>query len=148
MRRRLILVGVLAMTLAACGGSSSSTSPSASDAGSSSPSAGASGSAQPPASNQPSDTPAASLPAATSTATAICDGISLRKQASSAGARVKVVNSGTAVHVVATVNGTAYTAGSCGASGNTWLKIDKVAGKTAQAAFGVKYVYAAAGFFQ
>jgi len=59
-----------------------------------------------------------------------------------------VITSGTAVHFVATVTGTAYTAGACGNSGNTWLKIDKVGGKSAQSAYGVKYVYAAQGFFQ
>jgi hypothetical protein len=50
--------------------------------------------------------------------------------------------------VVATVTGTAYTAGSCGTSGDTWLKIDAVAGKTAKSAYGVDFVYAAEGFFQ
>ena len=82
------------------------------------------------------------------TSTAVCDGITLRKTPSGSGARVKVINSGTAVHVAATIKGTAYTAGSCGTSGSSWLKIDKVAGKTVKSAYGVKYVYAAAGFFQ
>ncbi len=79
---------------------------------------------------------------------AICDGISLRKSPTSTSAAVSKINSGTAVHVVATVTGTAYTAGSCGVSGSDWLKIDKVAGKGVKAKYGVPYVYAAAGFFQ
>ncbi|MHB8961073.1 MAG: SH3 domain-containing protein [Candidatus Limnocylindrales bacterium] len=147
MRRRMVLVGVLAMALAACGGSSGSPSPSASDAGSS---AAASGSpstlpASPTASEVAS--PSAAPPAA-GTSTAVCDGISLRKSPSSTAAKVRAINSGTSVHVVATVSGTAYTAGACGTSGSEWLKIDKVGGKTAKSLYGVTYVYAAAGFFQ
>ena len=92
--------------------------------------------------------PSASTVVSGSSATAICDGITLRKTPASSGAKVKVINSGTAVHVVATVNGTAYSVGSCGTSGSTWYKIDKVGGKTAKAAYGVQYVYAASGFFQ
>jgi len=152
MHRRLILVGVLAMALAGCGGSSTSPSPSASGSGSasSSPSAGASSSSRPVASTEPgaSVEPSASTVVSGSSATAICDGITLRKTPASSGAKVKVINSGTAVHVVATVNGTAYSVGSCGTSGSTWFKIDKVGGKTAKAAYGVQYVYAASGFFQ
>jgi hypothetical protein len=150
MHRRLILVGVLAIALVGCGGSSSSASPSASGAGSSaaSPSTSASRSAGPAASTGASVEPSASAAASGSTATAVCDGITLRKQPAASGAKVKVINSGTAVHVVATVSGTAYTAGSCGNSGSDWFKIDKVGGKTAKAAYGVQYVYAAAGFFQ
>ncbi|MFN8631506.1 MAG: hypothetical protein U0838_14670 [Chloroflexota bacterium] len=148
MHRRLILVGILAMALAACGGSSGSASPSASDTGSASPSAEASSSAGPISSASPSEEASASLPASGSTATAICDGISLRKKASSSGTKVKTIGSGTEVHVAATVTGTAYSAGSCGTSGNTWLKIDKVGGKSVKTTYGVSYVYAAAGFFE
>jgi hypothetical protein len=151
MRRRLILIGVLATALAGCGGSSATPPPSASSGASASAasSAASSASIEPGASSTAATTPAADTsPPDTSTYTAICDGISLRKAASSSAARLKTISSGTAVHVVATVQGTAYTAGSCGTSGSTWLKIDKVAGRTAKAAYGVTYVYAAAGFFQ
>lgn len=148
MHRRLLLVGVLAMSLAACGGSSGTASPSASGSGAPSASAGASSSAAPLDSASPSAEATASLPVSGSTATSICDGISLRKKAASSGARVKVIPSGTEVHVVATVNGTAYTASGCGTSGNTWLKIDRVGGKSVKSAYGVSYVYAAAGFFE
>ena len=150
MRGRLILVGVLAMALAACGGSSGSPSPSASGAGSSSAASG-SPSSNPGASPTASDganaaSPSAAAPAGTSTA--VCDGISLRKSPSSTAAKVRAINSGTSVHVAATVTGTPYTAGACGTSGSEWLKIDKVGGKTAKSLYGVTYVYAAAGFFQ
>jgi ABC-type Fe3+-hydroxamate transport system substrate-binding protein len=152
MRRTLILVGVLAMALAGCGGSSATASPSSSGGASASAagqSQAASASLEPGASSPAQSTPPdVTEPPATSTSTAICDGISLRKQPSSTSPRLKTISSGTAVHVVATVQGTAYTAGSCGTSGDTWLKIDKVGGKTAKAAYGVTYVYAAAGFFQ
>ena len=148
MRRRLILVGVLAVTLAACGSSSESPSSSAADAGSAAPSAQPVGSASPDASASGSVEASASLPAAGSTSTASCDGVTLRKAPSSSAARVKVINSGTAVHVAGTVTGTAYTAGTCGKAGNTWLKIDKVAGKSVKATYGVSFVYGAAGFFE
>ncbi len=147
MRRRLILVGVLAVALAGCGGSST-PSPSASGLESSAPSTGASSSAAPLASALPTPAPTSATPVAGADATAVCDGISLRKLPKATGARVKSINTGTVVHVAARVTGTAYTAGACGNSGDTWLKIDKVGGKTAKAAFGVSYVYAAAGFFQ
>jgi glucose/arabinose dehydrogenase len=146
MRRRLILVGVLAIALAACGGSSAS--PSASSASTQSPSEVASSSAPPVASVEPSIAPAESAPAITDTATSICGAVVLRKQPSSASGKVKVIATGTAVHVVETVAGTAYTAGSCGTSGSDWLKIDQVGGKSVKTAYGVQYVYAAAGFFQ
>jgi hypothetical protein len=148
MHRRLILVGVLAMALAGCGGSSGSPSPSASGSSAPSASAGASSSVPPAKSNPPSAEATASLPAVGSDATSICDGVSLRKKPASTAAKVKVINSGTAVHVAATVTGAAYTAGACGASGNSWLKIDKVGGKSVKSTFGVSFVYAAAGFFE
>ena len=151
MRRRMVLVGVLAMALAACGGSSGSPSPSSSDAGSSAAPSGstsAPGDASPAASESVNtDSPSASLPAE-GISSAVCDAISLRKSPASSGAKVNAINSGTAVHVAATVSGTAYTAGACGTSGSEWLKIDKIGGKTAKSLYGVTYVYAAAGFFQ
>lgn len=147
MRRRVILVGVLAMALAGCGGSSATPSPSASESVSAAPSSDA-GSASPGTSQGSSSEASASAAPAADISTAICDSVSLRKQPSSSGARVKTINSGTAVHVVATVDGTAYTAGSCGVSGSQWLKIDQVGGKAAKTLYGVQYVYAAAGFFQ
>jgi len=148
MRRRLLLVGVLAMTLAACGGSSATPSPSSSAGSSSAPSA-ASGTPAPPGASQAAPTtPAATQPAAANTSTAVCDGVSLRKSPSGTAAKVTTINSGTTVHVAATVNGTAYKAGACGTSGSTWLRIDKVGTKSVKSAYGVQYVYAAAGFFQ
>jgi hypothetical protein len=148
MRRRLILVGVLVVTLAACGSSSGSPSASAADTASAAPSGEPAGSASPGASPSGSAEASAALPAAGSTITASCDGVTLRKAPSSSAARVKVINSGTAVHVAATVTGTPYTAGTCGKAGTTWLKIDKVAGKSVKATYGVSFVYGAAGFFE
>ncbi len=147
MNRRLILAGILALALAACGGSSATPSPTISGEGSAAPSAAGS-SAAPLESLQPSLAPASEAPVAGSTSTAICDGISIRKSSTTSSTRLGSINSGTAVHVVETVTGTAYTAGSCGVAGDSWLKIDRVAGQTAKSAYGVTYVYAAAGFFQ
>jgi hypothetical protein len=149
MRRRLIIVGVLAMVLAGCGDSSATASPTGSSSVESvAPSSDSGASMAPSESQSPSEAPIASQTASGSTSTAICDAISLRKSASTSSSRVASINSGTAVHIVGTVHGTAYTAGSCGTSGSSWLKIDKVAGKSAKASYGVTYVYAAAGFFE
>jgi hypothetical protein len=148
MRGRLILVGILALTFAACGGSSPSPSPSASEQGAVTPSAGTSASTAPQESTAPATEETSAAPATGSIATAICDAIILRKAASTSASRLKTINSGTAVHVVETVSGSTYQAGSCGTGGDTWLKIDEVGGKSATSAYGVTYVYAAAGFFQ
>lgn len=147
MRRRLVLIGVLAIALAACGDSSASPSPSSPDQGSVAPSsdAGASGL---PESAPPTEMPTESEAFPGSTAVAICGGISVRKQPSTSGARLGTIASGVEVRVVETVDGTPYTAGACGLSGSTWLKVDRVAGKSAKAAYGAQYVYVAAGFFQ
>ncbi len=146
MQSRLILAGILALTLAACGGSSATPSPSASSESPAAPSLVVS--SAPPESLQPSMAPSSTAPASESTLTAICDGVSIRKSSTTSSSRLGSVNSGTAVHVVATETGQSYTAGACGVSGDGWLKIDRVGGKTAKSVYGVAYVYAAAGFFQ
>lgn len=147
MRRRLVLVGILAITLAACGDASASPSASPSGQGSAAPSSDAGASGQ-PASTPPSEAPTESGVAPGSAAVAICGGISVRKQPSASGGRLGTITAGTEVRVVETVDGTPYTAGACGVSGSAWLKVDQVAGKSAKAAYGVQYVYVAAGFFQ
>lgn len=130
------------MALAACGGASATPSPSSLE-NVSPPVVEATAPVQ---SEVPSSAP--TEPAGAYTATAICDAIGLRKTPSTSGARLKVINSGTAVHVVAAVDGTAYKAGACGTSGSGWLEIDKVGGASVQDLYGVSLVYAAAGFFQ
>jgi hypothetical protein len=146
MHRRLILAGILALTLGACGGSSATPSPTISSEVSLAPSVAPV--SAPPESLQPSLAPASEAPVAGSTSTAICDGISIRKSSTTSSTRLGSINSGTAVHIVATETGQSYTAGACGTSGDTWLKIDRVGGKDAKSVYGVTDVYAAAGFFQ
>jgi hypothetical protein len=132
----------LVMLIAGCGGSSVTPSPSASepatevpvstDAPSSSPSQGAGG---------PSAAPH-------TTATAQCAGIAIRKAAKADGDVLVRVKAGAKVRVVEVVVGDAYTAGSCGMSGDSWLKVDRLGGKSIKTLYGVPFGYVAAGFFQ
>ncbi len=55
---------------------------------------------------------------------------------------------GTKVRVVETVPGDAYEAGSCGTAGDTWLKVDRVGGKSIKTVYGVPFGFVAAGFFE
>lgn len=141
MRRRRILVSIVAsaVVLAACGSGSATPSPEPS------PSAAAvtASPAPPPSPSQPAESVAT-----TTTMRAACEGVSLRKKASTEAPVIVRLAAGTKVRVVEIVKGDAYTAGACGSDGNTWLKIDRVAGKKAKAQYGVKYVYAAAGLFK
>jgi uncharacterized protein YgiM (DUF1202 family) len=80
--------------------------------------------------------------------TSLCAGVAIRKGPSTDDAVVGRVVKGTKVRVVETVPGASYEAGACGSSGSDWIKLDRVAGKSASTLYGVKYVYAAAGFFE
>jgi hypothetical protein len=125
--------------VAACGGASPTSSPE-------------------PSSPSPTVAPAITLvpeptaapPGATGTITvkAVCDAVSLRRSPSTTAELVGRVYLGTKVRVVETVSGDAYTVGACGTSGDTWHKIDKIAGKTVQSLYDVPFVYSAAGFFK
>jgi hypothetical protein len=79
---------------------------------------------------------------------AACGAVGLRKLPSSKGALVVRIAVGTSVAVAETVPGDAYTAGACGTSGDTWLKIDGIGGKDVAALYGAPFLYAAAGFFR
>jgi hypothetical protein len=144
MLRKLIAAALVSLAVASCGSGSATPSPTASgasEAPSSSP--GASGAP----SDAPSDAvPSASLPAGTRTTA--CDSVALRTKAATSGGLVVRIAKGTLVHVAATVNGSAYTPGACGVAGSSWLKIDKVDGKTVKSLYGASFVYAAAGLFQ
>ena len=147
MMRRMVVGGVTAAMLlvlvAACGGSEATPSPSA-DA------------------STPVETPAVttapvtqapaeeSAPPAAETVrmTALCAGVAIRKGPSTEDDVLVRVVKGTKVRVVETFAGASYRAGACGTSGSDWLKIDRVAGKSVAKAYGVPYVYAAAGFFE
>ncbi len=139
MLRRLLVVGFIALAIAACGSDSATESPEAapSDAPVVTPT------------ETPTDAPIDDLtPGEPTTTTAACNAVGVRKKASTDGALIVRVGAGTEVRVVETVVGDAYTAGNCGAAGDAWLKIDQVGGKDVQALYKVEFAYAAAGFFR
>ena len=61
--------------------------------------------------------------------------------------RVERFSKGTKVKVVETVSGASYDAGKCGESGDQWLKITRIDGKSVAKKYDRDAVYAAAGFF-
>ncbi len=79
---------------------------------------------------------------------AMCAGVGVRKGPTKGDDLLVRVNKGTKVRVVETVTGDPYEAGSCGTSGDEWLKIDRIGGKSVKALYGVPYGYAAGGFFE
>lgn len=139
MLRGLILAALAAVIVASCGSGSATPTPVPSP------------SAETP-SEAPSAAPSASAQAATAGTgqdmLALCSGVAVRKLPTSTSAVLVRVNTGATVHVVGTVAGDAYTAGTCGTSGSAWLKFDQLNGKTVKSLYGVTYAYAAAGFFQ
>jgi hypothetical protein len=101
-----------------------------------------------PEAEEPSTEPEA--PAATETVrlAALCAGVGIRKGPTKGDSVLVRINKGTKVRVVETVTGDPYEAGSCGTSGNEWLKVDRIGGKSMKALYGVPYGYAAGGFFE
>ncbi len=133
------LVGVVA----ACGGSAASptTPPTEAPTEATVPTGSAA------ATEAPSDA-ATPTTAARTTASAKCGGVALRKDPSTDGEVIVRAKAGTKVRVVETVPGDAYEAGSCGTAGDTWLKVDRVGGKSIKTLYGVPFGYVAAGFFK
>ena len=146
MMRRMAVGGVTAamllVLLAACGGSEASPSASA-EAATEAP-------IEPsgPDVEEPSAEPEASGAAETISMAAMCAGVGIRKGPAKGEGLLVRVNKGTKVRVVETVTGDAYEAGSCGTSGDDWLKIDRIGGKSVKALYGVSFGYAAGGFFE
>jgi hypothetical protein len=134
MLRRMLAIGLIALSVVACGGSTATPSPSA--AASVAPTL------------TPTLTPTEQPTTAPTTMTAICNAIGVRKTPSTTGGLVARVNNGATVHAVNTVTGDAYTVGACGTGGTTWLEIDEINGKTVQSMYGVPSVYSAAGLFR
>jgi len=134
------LVGVVA----ACGGSAASPTTPPTEAPTEAPVP--TGSAA--ATEAPSDAAATPTIAARTTAAAKCTGVALRKEPSTTGKVIVRARAGTKVRVVETVPGDAYEAGSCGTAGDTWLKVDRVGGKSIQTLYGVPFGFVAAGFFE
>ena len=146
MMRRMAVGGVTAamllVLLGACGGSEASPSVEAEAA-----------------TEAPIDSPAPEVeePSAESEATAVpetvrmvalCAGVGVRKGPTTDDKVLVRVNKGTKVRVVETLTGDPYEAGSCGTSGDEWLKIDRIGGKSVEVLYGVPYGYAAGGFFE
>lgn len=144
--RRLTLTGISAVLVlvlvAGCGGNSASPSPSEALATEAPAETEA-----PIESASETVNEATPAPAAGTVMYAVCANVSVRKGADSTAARVARLAKGTKVRVAETVTGTPYNAGKCGDSGDQWVKISRISGKSVQAKYGTEFVYAAAGFF-
>jgi hypothetical protein len=144
--RRMAVSGVTAamllVLLAACGGSGASPS-SSNEAATEAP-------IESPALEveEPSAEPEASAAAGAISMAAMCAGVGIRKGPTKTDGLLVRVNKGTKVRVVETVTGDPYEAGSCGTSGDDWIKIDRIGGKSVKALYGVPFGYAAGGFFE
>ena len=134
----------LLVAVAACGGAAASPS---SLASSTEAPTEAPVTEPPPATEAPSDGASPTVGSRT-TAAAKCGGVALRKEPSIDGEVIVRAKAGTKVRVIETVGGDAYEAGGCGTAGDTWLKVDRIAGKSIQAQYGVPFGYVAAGFFE
>jgi len=144
--RRLTLAGMVTalvlVVVVGCGGGSASPSPSE-----------AAETEAPIVSEAPVEIPSEpsveETPAAASGAIlyAVCGNVSGRAGPAPDEKLVVRIAKGAKVRVVETVTGASYDAGKCGESGDQWLKITKIAGKSVQKQYDVEAVYAAAGFF-
>ena len=140
MLRRVLVGGLLAVSVAACGGSTPTPSP---EPVTSAPTVAPVVTAAPETSSEPVQSPAAAT-----TAKAACAGVGLRKSPSTTATLLGRIGTGTKVRIAETVIGETYEAGSCGTGGDAWHKIDRVGGKSVKSLFGVKFVYSAAGFYE
>ena len=138
-----VAAALIVLVVAGCGGSEAS--PSASAAASEAPAA----TPEPVATEAPSaEATEAPATAATVRMTALCAGVGVRKDPAPDGELIVRVAKGSTVRVVETVTGDPYEAGSCGESGDDWLKIDRINGKSVKTLYGVAFGYAAGGFFK
>jgi GH25 family lysozyme M1 (1,4-beta-N-acetylmuramidase) len=82
--------------------------------------------------------------------TTSCSGISLRTKATTLSTRKGVLSAGVNVNALAKVYGGKWRATCNGRviSGNTWYRINNIAGKSVSSRYGVTYVYAATGMFK
>jgi hypothetical protein len=145
--RRLTLAGISAalvlVIVAGCGGGSATPSPSE-----------AVETEAPMITEAPIESSAAPTAEETAVAPAgsilyaACADVAVRKGPAADEGLVVRIAKGTKVRVAETVTGASYKAGKCGESGDQWLKITKIAGKSVQQKYDVDAVYAAAGFFR
>jgi hypothetical protein len=132
---------LLALLVAACGGGAASPSPSTAPV----PTPAAT---EAPASEPPSAEPEPSGPAEVVRMLARCEGVAIRAEPSTTAEIVTRVAKLTKVRVAETLEGEAYTADTCGTSGNEWIKVDRINGTSVRKLYGVPFGYAAAGFFE
>ena len=146
MMRRMAVGGVTAamllVVLVGCGGSEAS--PSAGTDAAATPT----GTSAPASEAPPADPEATDSPTTVVRLTAQCAGVGIRKGPRLDDELIVRASRGAKVRVVETVTGDPYEAGSCGQSGDDWLKIDRINGKSIQALYGVPYGYTAGGFFE
>jgi hypothetical protein len=144
--RRLTLAGMSAalvlVIVAGCGGGSATPSPSEA-AETEAPIV----TTAPPENSAAPAVDATPAPAAATVLYAQCGGVGVRKSPAGDAKLVARITKGTKVRVEETVTGTQYEGGTCGESGDQWLKITRIAGKSVQQQYDVEAVYAAAGFF-
>jgi hypothetical protein len=135
-------VAIVAVLVAACGGAEApSSSPSTSPAPTVAPS-------QAPATEAPSVEAPSSAPSEVVRMLALCEGVAIRTEPSTSAELVTRVAKLTKVRVAETLEGEAYEAGSCGSAGTAWIKIDRINGTPVRKLHGVRFGYAAAGFFE
>jgi uncharacterized protein YgiM (DUF1202 family) len=137
-----VTAAMLLVLLAACGGAEASPSASA-DAATEAPIE-----SMAPEVEEPSAEVEEPAVPETVSLVAQCAGVGVRKGPTKSDDVLVRVNKGTKVRVVETVTGDPYEAGSCGTSGDEWLKIDRIGGKSVQALYGVPFGYTAGGFFE
>jgi hypothetical protein len=147
MKRRLgigtVSATMIVLVLAGCGGSEAS--PSAEAAASIAPAT------QAPVAPTTAPSVAPEATAVTSASTKLfsqCGGVGVRATPATDGGLLVRLKAGVKVRVVETVTGDAYTAGACGDSGDAWIKIDRIDGKSVKSLYGQRFGYAAAGFFK
>jgi hypothetical protein len=147
---RRIAVGSVAVSLllalAGCGGSEAS--PSASASAASVPASTSAPTTAPVQTAPPATEPPASAAPGAVRLLAACDGVAIRKGPTMTDEVLVRVVKLTKIRVAGTVTGDPYEAVACGTSGASWVKIDRINGTSVQKLYGVKFGYAAAGFFQ
>jgi hypothetical protein len=132
------------VVLAGCGGSEASPSAAPSEEASSTPTVTTA-----PASEAPSVEPEVTdSPPAVVRLVAQCAGVGIRKGPGPEDELLVRVAKGAKVRVVETVTGEPYEAGTCGQSGDDWIKIDRINGKSVKSLYDVPFGYAAGGFFK
>jgi uncharacterized protein YgiM (DUF1202 family) len=145
MRRHIlatIAASLVLVVVAGCGGESATPSPS-----------DTSETVAPITTEAPIVTPtepateATPAPASAKIMYSACANVAVRKGPASDEGLVVRVGKGTKVKVVDTVTGASYDATKCGESGDQWLKITRIGGKSVLKQYDLEAVYAAAGFF-